>query len=90
MHEWNTGGGLAGQQWNILLDVVVTNIKYKKITSEHAIYIKIFSGRKVSYLMVYTDDFLNTTNNNIAYPDLRRVLKKILILNYKKDISLGI
>ena len=33
----------AGRQWNRLLDVVVTIIKYKKSTIYHAIYIKFFS-----------------------------------------------
>ena len=31
------------QQWNRLLDALVTIIKYKKIKIDHAIYIKVFS-----------------------------------------------
>ena len=31
-----------GRQWNRLLDEVVTIIKYKKSTIDHAIYIKVF------------------------------------------------
>ena len=53
----------AGQQWNIRLDAVVTNIKYKKSTIDHAIYIKFFTNGTVSYLTVSTDDVLNVTNN---------------------------
>ena len=54
----------AGRQWNRLLDAVVTIIKYKKITIDHAIYIKIFSDVTVSYPTVSTDGVLNITNNN--------------------------
>ena len=62
MHDWNTGKQ-SGRQFNILLDAVVTIMKNKKITIDHAIFIKVFSDGTVSYLMVYTDDFLNTNNN---------------------------
>ena len=43
-----------------LVEVVeqkVTIIKYKKITIDHAIYIKVFSDGTVSYLAFSTDDF---------------------------------
>ena len=53
----------ARRKWNILLDSVVTILKYKKSTIDHAIYIKIFNGGIVYYLILYTDDVLNTTNN---------------------------
>ena len=51
----------AVQKWNRLLDSVVTIIKYKKITIDHAIYIKVLSDLKISYLTVSTDDVINTT-----------------------------
>ena len=51
------------RQWNRILDAVVTIIRYKKITIDHAIYIKVFTNRTVSYLAFYTDDVLNTNNN---------------------------
>ena len=38
----------SGIQWNILLEAVVTVMKYKKITIDNAIYIKIFSDKTVS------------------------------------------
>ena len=60
----------AGRKWNRLLDVVVTIIKYNKTTINHAIYIKIFSDGTVSYLTVYTDDFLNTTNNETEFSEV--------------------
>ena len=50
--------------------------KYKKITIDHDIYIKCFSYGTVSYLTVYTDDVLNTTNNENAFPELTRVFKE--------------
>ena len=46
-----------------LLDTVVTILKYKKITIDHAIYIKVFTYGTVYYLTVSTDYVLNTTNN---------------------------
>ena len=34
-------------------------MKYKKITIDNAIYVKVFSDVSESYLMVYTEYFLN-------------------------------
>ena len=62
------GTNPAGRQWNRLLDSVVTIIKYKKITIDHAIYIKVFADGTVSCLTVSTDGFLNTNNNENAFP----------------------
>ena len=45
--------------------------KYKKITIDHDIYIKVFHDGTVSYLMVYTDNFLNTTNAETSFTELR-------------------
>ena len=59
------------QEWNRLLDEVITIIKYKKITIDHAIYIKFFSDGTLSYLTVSTDDVLNNTNNETSFPELR-------------------
>ena len=66
----------AGRQWNRLLDAVVTILKYKKSTIDHAIYIKVFADGTVSYLTVSTDDVLNTNNNENAFPELTRVFKE--------------
>ena len=44
------------QQWNRLLDAVVTIIKLKNSTIDHSIYIKVFTDGTVSYLTVSTDD----------------------------------
>ena len=60
--------------WNY--DAVVTILEYKKSTIDHAIYIKVFDDGTVSYLTVYTDDVLNTTNNKNAFPELTRVFKE--------------
>ena len=46
----------SGQQWNRLLDAVVTILRYKKSTIYHAIYIKVFSDGTVSYITVSTND----------------------------------
>ena len=70
------GENPAGRQWNRLLDSVVTIVKYKKIKIDHAIYIKVFTDGKVSYLTVSTDDVLNTTNNETTFTELTRVFKE--------------
>ena len=57
------GEKIDGRQLNRLLYVMVTVIKYKKITIDHDIYIKVLSDGTFSNLKVYTDDVLNTTNN---------------------------
>ena len=59
------------QQWNIILDAVVTILKYKKITIDHSIYINIISNVTKFYFMVYNDDAINTTNNETAFPEPR-------------------
>ena len=53
----------AGRQFNQLLDAVVTIIKYRKIIIDRTIYIKVLSNGTVSYIMVSTDDIINTTSN---------------------------
>ena len=60
-----------GRKWNRLLDAVVTILKYKKSTIDHAIYIKVLYYGTVSYVTVSTDNVLNTTNNETAFPELR-------------------
>ena len=76
MYEWNSRKKPAGRQWNRLLDAVVTILEYKKSTIDHAIYIKVFDDGTVSNLTVSTDDVLNTTNNENAFPELTRVFKE--------------
>ena len=57
----------SGRQCNRLLDAVVTILKYSNITIDHDIYITVFTDGTVSYITVYTDDVLNTTNNETAF-----------------------
>ena len=66
----------AGIQCNILLDAVVTVLKYKKSIIDHAIYIKFFTDGTVSYLTVSTYDVLNNINNDTAFPELTIFLKE--------------
>ena len=61
---------------NKILDAVVTILKYKKITIDNSIYIKVFSDGTVSYIKFSTGDFLNTTNNKTAFPEIRRVFEE--------------
>ena len=66
----------AVKQWNRLLDAIVTIIKYKNITIYHSSYIKVFSNETVSYLTIYTDDVLNTTNNETAFTEIKRFFEE--------------
>ena len=63
IYEWNTETNLSRRKWNILIEALVKNIKYKKIIIDHDIQINVFSNVTVSYITVPTDDVLNTTNN---------------------------
>ena len=80
----------SGRRCNILLDSVVTILKYKKIIIYHDIYIKVFTDVTVSYLIVYTDVFLNTTNNETEFPELTRffeeqfemIVQEVSVLKY--------
>ena len=65
-----------GRQWNRILDAVVTIINYKKSTIDHAIYIKVFADGTMSYLTVSTNDVLNNTNNENAFPGPTRSFKE--------------
>ena len=55
---------------------MVTVLEYKKITIGHAVYIKSSSDGTVSYLTVSADDFINTTNNETEFPELKRVFEE--------------
>ena len=62
-----------------LVEVVeqkVTIIKYKKITIDHGIYIKVFSDEKVCHLTVSTDHVLNTNNKETLFTELTRVFEE--------------
>ena len=83
------GAKTFGRQWKIILNAVVTIIKYKKSPIDRSIYINVFFDVIMSYLTVSTDDVLNTTNNEIEFTELRRFLKKLLIWNSKKHLSLS-
>ena len=63
------------QQWNRLLDTVVTIMKYNKSTIDNTTYIKVLSDRNFSYLIVYTDAVLNTTNNEADFIELGNVFE---------------
>ena len=61
----------SGRKYNILLDAVITIIKNKKSTIDHAIHIKFISFGTVSYIIVSNDDVLNVTNNETAFTELK-------------------
>ena len=66
----------AGQQWNRLLDAVVTIIIYNRITIDHVIYIKVFTDTTVSYPTFFTDDVINTNNNETEFTEPTRVFEE--------------
>ena len=66
---------MSGIKWNIILDAVVTIIKFKKITIDHSIYIKVFTDGTVSYFIVSTDDVINTNNKEKSFPELTRAFE---------------
>ena len=72
-----------GRKRNQLLDAVVAILKYKKIVIDHAIYIKVLSGGNVSYLTVFTDDVLNTTDNETTFPERRRVFEESFEIKFQ-------
>ena len=72
------GTNTSGIQWNRLLDAVVTILKHKESTIDHDIYIKVFTDGTMSYPTVYTDDVLNTTNNETEFPELTIFLNNTL------------
>ena len=51
-------------------------MKYKKRKFDHAIYIKVLYDVTVSYIIVYTDDVLNTTNNETEFAELRIIFEE--------------
>ena len=69
------GTNTSGQQWNRLLDAIITIPKHKKTTIDDAIYIKVFSDVTVSCIMISNDCVLNTTYIDTAFPELRRVFE---------------
>ena len=66
------------RQWNTLLDSVVTILKYKKVIIDNYIRIKVFSTVTLSYIKVSTDDVINTTDKETAFPGIARLLKNNL------------
>ena len=63
---------------------MITILKYKKITIDHAIYIKVLSDVTVSYLTVSTDDGLNNTNNETEFTELRRVFGEYFEIKFQE------
>ena len=79
----------AGRQWNPLINSVIKIIIYKKSTIYHDTSIMISSYVTVSCLTVTTDNVLNIDHNETTFTELRRLLKNILILKSKNNLSLS-
>ena len=70
------GAKTSRKQCHILLDAVVTMIKYNKRNIYRTIYIKVLSDGTISYPTVSTNDFNNTTNNETVFTELTRVFEE--------------
>ena len=88
MYDCNSRKSTNGRQWNILLDALVTILKYNKSTIDHAIYIKVFTDGNVSYVTVSTDDVLDTNNNENAFPELTIVSKEHFEMKVQEGLVL--
>ena len=72
------------QQWNILSDTVVTIVKYKKSTIDHAIYIKVFYDEILYYLTVSKDNVLNNTNTETVFTKIARVFREHFEMKFQE------
>ena len=70
------GTNPSGSQWNILLYAWVTVLKYKKITIDNAIYIKVSPDGNIYYLTFYTEYIMDTTNNVTDFDELRKLFEE--------------
>ena len=72
------GKKLVRQQRNRIIDAEVTIIKDRKITIDHAIYIKLLSDGSVYFIFITVSnyDVFNTINNETAFTELTRVFEE--------------
>ena len=75
----------SGRQRNGLFDAVVTILKYKKITIDHDIYIKVLYDGTVYCLTVSTDDVLNATSNETAFTELTGVFEEHSEMKFQEE-----
>ena len=47
---------------------------------------KVLSDVTVSYLMVYTGDVLDATNNDTSFPELNRVFEEHFLIKFPRRI----
>ena len=67
---------------------MVAILKYKKIIIDNYIYIKVFYDVTVSYLTVSMVGVLNTTNNDIAFPELTIVFEEHFEIKVQEEYVL--
>ena len=63
---------------------MVTTLKYKKITIDHAVYIKVFSDGNFYFLTVSNYDVLNTTNNETEFPELKKLFEESFEIKFQE------
>ena len=64
-------------------------MKYNESKIYYSILTKVLSDGNVSCLTVFTDDFLNTSNNETDFPELKSCLKNHLRLKFQKYLCLN-
>ena len=73
----------AKKKWNWPLDKVVTTIEYKKITTDHVIYLKVFYLETISYIRVSTDDVFNIINKKTEFTEIKRVSEEAFEIKFQ-------
>ena len=68
----------------MLLDAVVTTMKYKKSIIDNSIYTKVLYDGTMSYFTVSADDVLNNTNKETAFTELKKVLESEFEIKFWK------
>ena len=63
---------------------MVTIPQYKKVTIDHAIYIKILYAITVYYLAVSTYGVINTNNNETDFTELRKVFEEAFEIKFQE------
>ena len=67
---------------------MLTVLKYKKITIDYAIYIKVLYDRIVPYLTVSTYGVLNNIDNETDFSWTKKVLNNNFRLKFNMNMSL--
>ena len=73
---------------SLILDAVVTIVKYNKSRIDHDIFIEVFSDWTVSCITVSTDDVFSTTNNKTEFSEIRIVFEESFDIKFQEGYVL--